>query len=53
MALLEKISEELINGNHVIVSRLTQEALIQGISPATILRNGLIAGMHEVGEKFR
>lgn len=53
MALLEKISEELINGNHAIVSRLTQEALDEGIAPAMILRDGLIVGMHEVGERFR
>ena len=53
MALLQKISEELINGNHVDVSKLTQEALDQGISPAEILRYGLVVGMHEVGERFR
>jgi 5-methyltetrahydrofolate--homocysteine methyltransferase len=53
MELLQKISEELINGNHVEVSKLTQEALSQGISPAEILRYGLVTGMHEVGERFR
>jgi len=37
MELLEKISEELQNGNFIDVPKLTQEALVQGISPALIL----------------
>ena len=53
MELLEKISEELQNGNFIDVSKLTQEALVQGISPAVILSDALVAGMDVVGEKFR
>jgi 5-methyltetrahydrofolate--homocysteine methyltransferase len=53
MELLERISEELQNGRYVEVSRLTQEALNLGVSPVVILRGGLIAGMDEVGDKFR
>jgi 5-methyltetrahydrofolate--homocysteine methyltransferase len=53
MELLEKISEELQNGNFIDVPKLTQEALVQGISPAMILSDALVAGMDVVGEKFR
>ena len=53
MELLEKISEELQNGNFIDVPKLTQEALVQGISPSVILSDALVAGMDVVGEKFR
>ena len=53
MELLEKISEELQNGNFIDVPKLTQEALDQGISPEVILSDALVAGMDVVGEKFR
>ncbi len=53
MELLEKISEELQNGNFIDVPKLTQEALVQGILPAVILSDALVAGMDVVGEKFR
>jgi 5-methyltetrahydrofolate--homocysteine methyltransferase len=53
MDLLQKISEELQKGNFNEVPKLTQEALNAGIHPAKILREGLIAGMDVVGERFR
>jgi 5-methyltetrahydrofolate--homocysteine methyltransferase len=53
MDLLQKISEELQKGNLKEVPRLTQEALNTGLSPAKILKEGLIAGMDVVGERFR
>jgi 5-methyltetrahydrofolate--homocysteine methyltransferase len=53
MELLEKISEELQNGNFIDVPKLTQEALDQGRAPEVILRDALVAGMDVVGEKFR
>src|SRR5512136_2680792 len=53
MELLEKISEELQNGNFADVPKLTQEALDKGISPEMILSDALVAGMDVVGEKFR
>ncbi len=53
MMSMERIAEALQDGNSVEVARLTEEALIQGISPAVILRQGLVAGMDVVGEKFR
>ncbi|MBN2438357.1 MAG: corrinoid protein [Deltaproteobacteria bacterium] len=53
MDLLEKISEELQNGNFIDVPKMTQEALDRGLSPAVILSDALVAGMDVVGEKFR
>jgi 5-methyltetrahydrofolate--homocysteine methyltransferase len=53
MELLEKISDELQNGNYIDVPKLTQEALDRGISPEVILSDALVAGMDVVGEKFR
>lgn len=53
MDLIQKISEELQKGNVKEVPRLTREALDAGISPAKILKEGLIAGMDVVGERFR
>jgi len=53
MELLEKISDELQNGNYVDVPKLTQEALDKGIAPEMILSEALVAGMDVVGEKFR
>lgn len=53
MDLLQRISEELQKGNSKEVSRLTQEALDAGIPPAKILKEGLIAGMDVVGDRFR
>ena len=53
MELLERISEELQKGNFKEVPRLTQEALDARIPPAKILKEGLIAGMDVVGERFR
>ncbi|MGQ9646569.1 MAG: corrinoid protein [Thermodesulfobacteriota bacterium] len=53
MDLLQRISEELQKGNSKEVSKLTQEALDAGIPPAKILKDGLIAGMDVVGERFR
>lgn len=53
MELLERISEELQNGNFIDVPKLTGEALEQGVAPAVILSDALVAGMDVVGEKFR
>ena len=53
MELLERISEELQNGNFIDVPKLTKDALEQGVAPAVILSDALVAGMDVVGEKFR
>lgn len=53
MSILEQLSEELIVGNATAVTRLTTQALEAGLSPQTILDEGLIAGMNVVGNRFR
>ncbi len=53
MELLQRIGQELQKGNFEQVAKLTQEALDAGIPPAKILKEGLIAGMDVVGERFR
>lgn len=53
MELLARIVEKLDQGKADEVAALTAEAIGQGLSAATILNEGLIAGMDVVGEKFR
>ena len=53
MSVLTDISEALQNGKAEIVSQLVTQALEEGVSPEVILNEGLLAGMNEVGEKFR
>lgn len=53
MASLQDISEALIKGDAETVKGLVQETLKDGISPFEILNNALIAGMTEVGKKFK
>lgn len=53
MDLMERIAEKLDQGIADEVAALTAEAIEQGLPAATILNEGLIAGMDVVGEKFR
>ena len=53
MELLDRIVEKLDQGKADEVAALTREAMEQGLPAATILNDGLIAGMDVVGEKFR
>ncbi len=53
MSLLQELSESIIRGKLPDAERLTTQALAEGISPAEILNQGLIAGMNVVGEKFK
>ena len=53
MELLDRIAEKLDQGKADEVAALTGEAMEQGLPAATILNEGLIAGMDVVGEKFR
>jgi 5-methyltetrahydrofolate--homocysteine methyltransferase len=53
MDILRHIAIQLEKGEDQEVLRLTREALAQGLSPKTILDEGLITGMTAVGEKFR
>jgi 5-methyltetrahydrofolate--homocysteine methyltransferase len=50
---LKPISEAIINGKREVVVELVKKALAENVSPATILNDGLIAGMNEVGRRFK
>ncbi|PIS29107.1 MAG: cobalamin-binding protein [Candidatus Marinimicrobia bacterium CG08_land_8_20_14_0_20_45_22] len=53
MTILEKISDELVNGNSEELLSHVEEALDEGLSANEILDNGLIKGMSIVGALFR
>ncbi|HOW18061.1 MAG TPA: corrinoid protein [Phycisphaerae bacterium] len=53
MADLEGMAVALIRGKRDEVVSKVQEAIAEGVAPATILNDGLIAGMSVVGERFR
>ncbi|MCK4329537.1 corrinoid protein [candidate division WOR-3 bacterium] len=53
MDILNKISENLQDGNIEMVSELTKQAIKEKIPPKEILDNGLIDGMNIIGEKFK
>ncbi len=51
--ILQKIAEDLYNGEDRSVAELVQKALDQGLAPGEVLSGGLIAGMDEVGRDFK
>ena len=53
MEILKQIAQNLQAGDDERVLALTRDALAQGIAPREILDEGLLAGMHVVGEQFR
>ncbi len=53
MADLQALAQAIINGKAPEAKALTESALAEGVSPADILNQGLIAGMNVVGEKFK
>jgi len=53
MEIIKRIFEELSEGEADKTELLTQEALRQGVSPEIILKEGLIAGMNMIGERFK
>lgn len=53
MEILNDISINLQNGKAKVVKTLVQQAIDEGVSPADILNEGLLAGMSVVGEKFK
>jgi 5-methyltetrahydrofolate--homocysteine methyltransferase len=53
MDLLKIISEEIQGGNAESVNDRVQQALDEGIGINLILDDALIAGMNEIGKKFR
>jgi 5-methyltetrahydrofolate--homocysteine methyltransferase len=50
---LQKLADAVIAGNREAVAQLTQAAVDEGVSPADIINQGLIAGMAVVGVKFK
>ena len=53
MIILSEISENLQKGKAKIVKELVQQAIDEGVDPAQILNEGLLAGMSVIGEKFK
>ncbi len=53
MADLQALAQAVINGNRDEAVRLTQEAVDEGVSPESIVNDGLIVGMNEVGRRFK
>jgi len=53
MAGLNAIAEKLIAGKADEVKSLVQAAIDEGVGPKDILDQGLIAGMNEVGRRFK
>jgi corrinoid protein of di/trimethylamine methyltransferase len=53
MGILNDICANVQIGKAKIVKELVQSALDEGVKPAEILSEGLLAGMGEVGEKFK
>lgn len=53
MANLKELASALMKGDAPGVEKLTKEAIDAGIGPKEILEEGLIEGMHVVGERFK
>ena len=53
MADLKALSEAIIKGDQAKALNLTKEAIAAGLSPETILNEGLILGMDTIGERFK
>ncbi|MBU1259651.1 MAG: corrinoid protein [Planctomycetes bacterium] len=53
MADLNALCEAIIKGNQAGALELTKAAINEGLSPADILNNGLVAGMNVIGERFK
>ncbi len=53
MSILNEIAENLMKGQAPKVKELVQQALNEKMDPATILGEGLIAGMNVIGARFK
>ncbi len=53
MADLQALAEAVINGDRDEVARLVQDAVAEGVGPGSIVNEGLIVGMEEVGRRFK
>jgi len=50
---LKQIAEKLYDGDDEAVAKLTRQALDEGLTPAQVLKGGLLVGMDQVGVDFR
>ena len=53
MIILSEISTQLQAGKAKLVKEMVQQAIAEGIPADTILKEGLVAGMNVIGEKFK
>jgi 5-methyltetrahydrofolate--homocysteine methyltransferase len=53
MADMKALSEAVIAGDQAKAIEITRAAISEGISPETILNDGLIAGMNIIGGRFK
>jgi len=53
MADLQALGTAVINGDRDEAARLAQQAVDEGIDPESIVNDGLIVGMDEVGRRFK
>ena len=51
--ILEKISTAILEGDADSTPALAQKAIDQGLAPKTILDDGMVVGMNEVGARFK
>lgn len=51
--ILEQISTTILEGDAEAMPGLAQKALDQGLAPKTILDDGMVVGMNEVGARFK
>lgn len=51
--ILEKISTAILEGDADLTPALAQKAIDQGLAPKTILDDGMVVGMNEVGARFK
>ncbi len=53
MADLKALSQAIIKGDQMTATKITQQAISDGMAPGTILEEGLIAGMNTIGVRFK
>ena len=53
MSILNEISQNMQIGKAKLVKELVQKAVDEGLSPETILKEGLLSGMNIIGAKFK
>ena len=53
MADLKALSQAIIKGDQKTAVKITKAAISEGMPPATILGDGLIAGMNVIGTRFK